>query len=156
VIRRHPVLSIVAGGYVVALSWITLTPAPFGGARTALMARVVRYLDQQEQTRWVTLPGMEIAANVLLFVPAGLVFLALLGRRRWLGVLFASFIASCWIALAQSVWLPMRDSNPVYVVAHVAGAAIGIVLAFAVTKKQPQTRDAHGALIPISQTHEAR
>ena len=139
-IRRHPLLSALAAAYVVALAWITLTPAPFGGARTALMARLATMLAEFGPTRWITPAGLEFTANLVLFIPFGLLFLALFGRGRWLGILFAGFIASCWIELAQSVWLPMRDANPLYVVAHVAGTAVGVSIAVAMTRRETASR----------------
>jgi len=130
VIRRHPVLSTVAGAYVASLAWITLTPAPFGGAFTALLARLADAAPD-----WITLAGLQITSNVVLFAPFGALFVAIFGRRRWLGVLFASFICSCWIALAQAVWLPTRDASPYFVLAQVCGCAIGVAIAAAMTRR---------------------
>jgi glycopeptide antibiotics resistance protein len=140
VIRRHPFLSIVAGAYVVSLAWITLTPAPFGGARSALMAKVATALANFPPTDWITADGLEFACNIVLFIPFGALFLALFGRRRWLGIMFAGFIASCWIELAQSVWLPMRESDPIFVIAHVAGTVLGVSIVVAASRRETARR----------------
>jgi glycopeptide antibiotics resistance protein len=104
------------------------------------MAQVAAALADFPPTAWTTPAGLEFACNIVLFIPFGALFLALFGRRRWLGILFAGFIASCWIELAQSVWLPMRDSNPVFVIAHVAGTVLGVALVVAATRRQTARR----------------
>jgi glycopeptide antibiotics resistance protein len=151
VIRRHPALSVVALIYFAALAWTTLTPAPFGGARTALMAQAARILRRNAPTSWVTQNGLEFASNVVLFIPLGLLLVLMLGRRHWFGVLFVGLITSCWIELAQSVWLPMREADPRYIAAHVAGTTLGIVIAILGSRKHAGQKE-RTALSPVSQS----
>jgi glycopeptide antibiotics resistance protein len=116
------------------------------------MAQAARALRRNGPTAWMTQNGLEFASNVLLFIPLGLLLVLMLGRRHWFGVLFVGLITSCWIELAQSVWLPMREADPRYIAAHVAGTTVGIIVAVAIIGSQRKSSDNRRPLSPVSQS----
>ncbi|HWI30263.1 MAG TPA: VanZ family protein, partial [Microbacterium sp.] len=71
----------------------------------------------------------EFIANIMFFVPLGLL-LTLLVRRPWVGVLLALALSAC-AELAQGL-LPARTASVRDVLANVLGAAIGAAIAWAI------------------------
>lgn len=82
---------------------------------------------------WFGSGWIEFAANVLLFVPLGLL-LTLLFRRPWIGVV-VSLAASVAVELAQLV-VPSRQASLRDVVANALGAAIGAAIAWLLVRRR--------------------
>lgn len=82
---------------------------------------------------WFGSGWIEFAANVLLFVPLGLL-LTLLFRRPWIGVV-VSVAASVAVELAQLV-VPSRQASLRDVVANALGAAIGAAIAWLLVRRR--------------------
>lgn len=136
-IRRHPKLSIATLVYLCALAAVTLSPAPVG--------------------KWASVVPLAFVANVVLFVPLGLFVILIVGRHRWVSVLLLGAVISCWIELAQGVWLPMRMSEPRDIIGNVTGTLVGIVVATLVSRAADRRAGAAGEpgagpLTPISQS----
>ncbi|WP_157943944.1 VanZ family protein [Blastococcus atacamensis] len=118
--RRVAVVGLVA--YLVVLASVTLGASP--GAlftRAAAEARMVQGLD------WISTGDVERAANVLLFVPFGLLLCYALPRLSRILVWLLCVAASVAVEAAQFL-LPGRDATPVDVVTNGTGAAIGVLL----------------------------
>jgi len=133
--QRHAALRRAAwwltGGYLLTLVLIALWPSPVDrpaqGAINALLAR----LHAHGVPDWVSYALVESAANVVLFLPVGLLGVVLLGSARWWLAVVAGFAASCVIELSQLVFLPARVATLADVVANTAGAFLGALLALA-------------------------
>lgn len=121
---------IALGCYVLALAALTLGASPqpaLGWVTDALH----QHLGLQELTR----TDVERAANVALFVPAGLLLCALLPRTsRWL-VWLLCVAVSAGVEAVQLV-LPGRYATPVDVVTNAIGAALGVLLHAALARGQ--------------------
>ncbi|WP_019180948.1 VanZ family protein [Microbacterium yannicii] len=107
--------------YVVALTLIALWPTPVDRGAAGLLSAITRTVP------WLTYDVIETAANVVLFVPFG-VLLTLVRPRSsspwWvLGIALAATVA---IELAQAVLLPERTPSERDVLANLCGAAIGL------------------------------
>jgi glycopeptide antibiotics resistance protein len=115
--------------YLVALALIAFWPTPVDrDAHDSLLA-VLDWLQEHGAPGWLGYSLVEFTANILLFVPVGLLAVILAGPRRWyLGVL-AGFVASCTIELGQLLFLPDRFATLADVVANTGGATIGTALA---------------------------
>lgn len=86
---------------------------------------------------------IELGANVLLFVPLGLL-LTLLLRRHWHGVMLA-LILSASAELAQLI-IPARQPSVRDILANVLGAAIGSALAWTLVVRRERVAAApHGS-----------
>ena len=83
--HRHPLLSLLTFAYLGFVGWMTLTPQTATGTSlmTRVADRVVRELRAYEPTSGLSAADIEFAANVAMFVPVGMFFLLLLGRRQW-------------------------------------------------------------------------
>jgi len=161
VIRRHPLLSALTGVYLGGLAWITLTPIPFENKRENVISWSLDRIHEVEMLRWVTFDGLDFVAKMLIFVPFGLLLVLIFSRRRWVFVVFLGLITSCWIELAQNIWIPSRSADGQDVLANTAGALLGAMIAVAilgVTKKRRRRSGSasRSPLTPVSQSPGSR
>jgi glycopeptide antibiotics resistance protein len=133
VFRRHPLLSLLTVAYLGALAWVTLTPSSNSDRAFSLLQVVVRELQLHASTAFLTYDDVEFLANIALFVPMGVFVVLLFGRRMWWAGIFAGVLASCWIELAQGVWLSDRVSDPRDLVSNSLGTLLGVLVALLVT-----------------------
>lgn len=130
--RQHPVLSVVTFAYLGVVAWVTLGPWPLDEGSTSLVWRMLRFFSRYDATSWVSYSMLEFWMNVAMFVPVGLFFLLLLGRRRWWLAVLLGAALTCGIEFAQQ-YIPGRVSDPRDVLANSAGAFAGVVTALIVT-----------------------
>jgi len=133
VFRRHPLLSLLTVAYLGALAWVTLTPSSNSDRAFSLLQVVVRELQSHSSTDFLSYDDVEFLANIALFVPMGVFVVLLFGRRMWWAGIFAGVLASCWIELAQGVWLSDRVSDPRDLVSNSLGTLLGVLVALLVT-----------------------
>jgi glycopeptide antibiotics resistance protein len=124
-IRRHPWLRAATALYLLAVAWITLVPTQAGTG--GVINDVLDLLARMPLTAGLGRAEIEFAANVLLFVPMGLLFTLLLGLRRWWAALVIGMGATCFIELAQ-LFIPSRVSDVRDLVANTVGTVIGIAV----------------------------
>ena len=130
--RQHPALSIVTIVYLGVVGWITLGPQPVTPDQEVLIFRILGVLQQVEWLSWLSYNMVEFIANALMFLPIGLFFLLLFGRRLWWLAMLLGAGLSCAIEFAQ-LFLPGRVSDPRDLVANSAGALLGVIAALVVT-----------------------
>lgn len=128
---RHPILSLATLAYLGFVGWITLGPQPFSGSNS-IVYRVLAILDEHAQTSWVTYAGLEFTGNVLMFLPIGLFFLLLFGRRRWWLAMLFGVLLTIGIETTQ-LFLPGRVTDARDVVANSLGALLGVIVALVIT-----------------------
>ncbi|KQQ03916.1 MULTISPECIES: VanZ family protein [unclassified Rathayibacter] len=103
--------------------WPTPVDAPFGG----LIARALGWLERRG-LGWIDYGVIESGANVLLFVPFGLLG-ALLLRARWTGlVILLGAAVSTVIETGQLVLLSDRFASLHDVLTNTIGAGVGAVV----------------------------
>ena len=133
--QRHAALRVAAGwlgaGYLLALVLIALWPSPVDRPAQGAISAVLGRLHAHGVPGWVNYALVESAANVVLFLPVGLLGVVLLGSARWWLAVLAGFAASCVIELSQLVFLPARVATLADVVANTGGAFLGALLALA-------------------------
>lgn len=110
-----------------AVFWITLTPQPFEQDQySAWVEWTLNALHAMGVPPSFGYSELEVAANVVMFVPLGLFLtLALERRRAWVG-LVALPALSGGIELAQLLFLPTRYPTLSDILANSLGAWIGI------------------------------
>jgi glycopeptide antibiotics resistance protein len=133
VLRRHPFLSLLLVAYLAALAWATLTPSTNSDQAFNVLRELTTVLQGYPATSWVDFLMVEFAANIALFVPMGLLLVLLLGRPMWWACFFTGVIVSCWIELAQGVWLPSRVADPRDIASNGIGTLVGVLLALLLT-----------------------
>ncbi|CAN5157185.1 hypothetical protein BH11ACT2_BH11ACT2_12690 [soil metagenome] len=142
--RRHPALCVVAGGYFLALAVLCLTP-------NTVVARGISGL--RRVAPWASASGTEVVVGVILFVPVGLLLVLISGRRRWVAVLVIGALACFWLRLAEMVWLPVQRLTAGSVMPHLAGFALGVAIAVAALAMRGRTaaRDSRASVPVIAQ-----
>lgn len=120
--------------YLLFVAIITLTPSTGDGHSP--MWYVHRFLQQFDGVAWVTEPGLQTAANVVLFVPLGLLGVPLVGRHRWWWVVLAGVAMTCFIELVQH-WVPGRVPDVYDLVANASGALLGAGAMLLVVRRWP-------------------
>lgn len=117
------------GGYVGLMLVVVIAPVSYADVVHAIDA----VLREGLGVAWFGSGWIEFAANVLLFVPLGLL-LTLLVDRAWIGVAVC-VAASVVVELAQVV-LPGRQASPRDVLANAVGAVLGAGLAWLIARRR--------------------
>jgi len=113
--------------FVAVIGFLALTPR-------RIEERIPNVLDAVLQIAhrigWTSLDSvaLEIIANVLVFIPFGIIAYLFLPRRIWWLALLAGPAASVSIELIQLIALPNRVPSTADVAENVLGATIGVVL----------------------------
>ncbi len=115
--------------YLIALGLIVWLPASEASKATGIVfafARWVSELTSLDRTTSATV--FEFLANIVLFVPLGLLLVIAFSRAETWGVLLIGYSVSATIELMQTV-LPSRYPTLSDVLANTLGTAIGCLLA---------------------------
>jgi glycopeptide antibiotics resistance protein len=130
--RRHPVLAVLTLGYLGAVAWVTLGPQPLDAGGSHILYRALRFFGNHQLTSWITYDRVEFIANIAMFVPIGLLFVLVLGRRRWWLAMLIGVALTVTIEVSQ-LGIPGRVSDPRDVLANSLGAMLGVIVALLVT-----------------------
>jgi len=114
--------------YLALVARVTLWPAPASTETFDVVREALAWLALRDVP--VTYAGLEVSANVVMFVPFG-VLVGLLVRRWWV-VMALACGTSALIELAQLLFLPTRVPTVQDVVANTLGAGLGLVGLWAV------------------------
>jgi len=110
--------------YGISLAMIALWPVPVDQGAAGFLQRVGRVLPM------LTYPRIEFSANILLFVPLG-VLLMLILRRRYL-ILPIAIVVTVAIECSQALLLDKRTPSVLDIIANTAGACLGMLIVAAV------------------------
>jgi glycopeptide antibiotics resistance protein len=125
-VNRRP-LRFVALAYAAVVLWATVGPAPWRTRSNQLEGGILNPDAWTAPVTWTTGYLSEMAFNVAMFVPVGLLAALLIPRRRWPLALLAGFAFTAVIELVQ-VPEPDRISDPRDLVMNSAGAVLGVLL----------------------------
>ena len=125
--RRRAVLPILTAVYLLAVAGITLDPAPGNPAGNPLLRSLLRAVSSVPGLGWVDYGVAEFTANVLLFVPMGVLFTLLLGVWRWWLAVGIGVFATLVIEFVQR-FLPARVSDPRDLLANTLGTLVGVAI----------------------------
>ncbi|QHC58021.1 VanZ family protein [Rathayibacter sp. VKM Ac-2760] len=118
---------VAAAAYLLVLAVVLLWPEPVDGGHLGGVARAT-VQSAPGGHRFAVYDLIEGTANVLLFVPLGLLAsLHLPPRRAWIAVLLGALTSSA-VETAQLVLLPHRHADLHDVLANTVGAALGALL----------------------------
>ena len=132
---RRAVIGVVLFILVLALvGAITLSPAPF--ADDGWLGAPVVAVRRADVGLWRQLIGPgEFVANLLLFVPVGVVLAFIVGTRRWWLAVALCVVGSIAIELVQGA-LPGRVSDLRDVVANTLGGALGVLVVVLISRRR--------------------
>jgi hypothetical protein len=113
--------------YSVALVVVGFYPVPVDRGVSPMLGAFVLWM--QRYVMGFSYEIVEFTANVIWFVPLGLLGVLAVGRRWWWLVLLDGAAVSTAIEAGQWLLLPERTPTPVDVIANTLGVAIGVALA---------------------------
>jgi len=119
--------------YLAAVAWVTLRPDLAPDSTFDAVRAAVDWL--RERGVPVTFDLVEALANVVMFVPFGLL-VGRLQRRTWL-VVAAGCGTSALIETLQLAFLPTRVATVQDVVMNTLGAAVGVVALRLAARRRP-------------------
>jgi hypothetical protein len=117
--RVRSIAAWILGAYLLALTLIAFWPSPVDAGAGPLIRLITRIVPM------LTYARLEFGANILLFVPLG-VLLTLILRDRAL-VLPIAIVLTLAIESVQGVLLDRRTPSELDMVANTAGACIGLL-----------------------------
>ena len=129
--RRRPIIGSMMV-YIAVIGFVTLTPRD-DSRGSPLADAVLAFLDRSEATAWITFSMLERSANIVLFVPLGVLLAATLGRRHWFSVVGSGILYSVIIESCQATFLSGRVADPIDVAMNGLGTAIGAILHSVIT-----------------------
>ncbi|RNE59082.1 VanZ family protein [Cryobacterium tepidiphilum] len=119
--------------YSVVVMLVTLSPAPLDRGYGRSVNRVLGVLHNHGVPQWFGYDKLEFSANILMFIPIGVLVTFLLPVRAWWLAVLLCPAMSVGIELTQAVALDARVATGRDVAANSFGALLGIVAAVAVT-----------------------
>lgn len=151
--RRSLPFGVLAVVYLPVVGLLTLGPTLWRTRPASGDYDVLSPATWLDPDTWVRIGSPEFVANILLFVPLGLLLRLAIPRGTWLGATLLGGVASVAIEVLQ-VWTP-RVSDPRDIVANtlgtLAGALLGSMLglvASAVARRKP-ARGVRGGAAPV-------
>ncbi|MEJ3404898.1 VanZ family protein [Rathayibacter sp. YIM 133350] len=127
--------------YLVTLALIAFWPTHVDQGLTGPIDRALHWFHLLGLS-WVTYGLIEASANVVLFVPFGVLLTVLLGARRWWLAVLIGIAASGVIELGQALFLEGRTPSYRDVLANSLGGLIGAALAYVVLRMRSRGRAA--------------
>lgn len=101
------------------------------GVRSVLLSIFDRLAAAGAPT-WVDYAHVEFGANIVMFVPLGVLIALLLPRWEWWLAPIIGLALSLAIEFGQALLLPERFASPLDVLANTAGATIGALIVTAI------------------------
>ena len=130
--RRRRLLAGLFFLYIGVLALIAFWPSPVDAGAAATLREMLDTLHLRGVPGWVDYTFVESAANVILFIPFGILAAAYLSERfAWLAAV-VGMAASCAIEAGQHIFLPARYATIHDVIANSLGAVLGTLAVYAV------------------------
>ncbi|MFF2244483.1 VanZ family protein [Arthrobacter sp. NPDC058130] len=127
--------------YVLVLGLIAFWPVPVDQGASDLLMRSLRKLHRWGVPTWFDYRVVELASNVILFLPLGALVTRILGPRLWWGGVAVGFVVSVLIELSQLIFLPARFPSVADVAANTFGAMVGALAALLLMAYQDRVRN---------------
>jgi len=134
--QRQVTIALLLVGALAASAVLVLNPWQLHHALDAPITQGLGALHGLGLPEKLNLHAAEFAANILLFVPLGLLGALLLPRRRWWVALVSLLTLSLGIEIVQAFGLSYRQPSSRDVLGNALGAAIGVGLSLAL-RRQP-------------------
>ncbi|WP_427016766.1 VanZ family protein [Pseudarthrobacter sp. P1] len=113
------------GGYLAALALIAFWPSPVDRPASGQLNGLLAALQRHGFPVWVDYSFVEGLANVLLFIPMGLLAAWLLPRGKWWQAIVVGLVASNLIEMGQLLFLGGRVASVHDIMVNTLGTIIG-------------------------------
>jgi VanZ family protein len=133
---------LIAYGLFIAL--VAYWPHPVDRSLRPRIDRVLAALHRRDLVEWFGYDQLEWSANLVFFVPLGLLLVLLLGGHRWWAAVMISVMVSCAIEAGQLLFLPARYATVEDLAANGLGALVGALFGasfLAVVHAKRRSRD---------------
>ncbi|MFW0774874.1 VanZ family protein [Paenarthrobacter nitroguajacolicus] len=124
--------------YVLSLATVGYWPSPVDELIHGTLDAMLMYLHGNGIPGWFDYRFVEASANVILFVPFGVLTAMALPRKTWQQLAGIGLIASLCLEVGQLVFITARFPTAMDVVTNTAGAVIGLAFARLVTPREFQ------------------
>lgn len=146
--------------YLVGLAFVGVWPTPVDRPLAGLLREVIDAVRGHPLTAGITYMHVEAAANVLLFVPLGVIVALLLPTRRWWLAVVCGGLTSAAIETVQYLALNQRQASLGDVLNNTLGALLGAA-AIRIIRTHPQRETMpHSAIQsaadPVTRRHAMR
>ncbi|MGW8484628.1 VanZ family protein [Microbacterium sp. NPDC055903] len=111
-----------------ALAYLTLWPTRVEDRMPTVLDLVLGFFRDRLAWTWMGFDQLELLANVLVFVPVGILAFMVIPRRAWPAAYAVGPALSIAIETWQAVALPERAATTADILANSAGATIGVSL----------------------------
>lgn len=118
--------------YLAGILTLTLAPERVEERMPVLLDLVLRVAHQNLGWHWLGFDELEVASNILVFVPLGILG-CIVFRDRMLVALLVGPVLSLLIEIAQALFLPDRVASAVDVSMNSIGATVGVLLAWSIS-----------------------
>lgn len=115
----------LAIAYGVALALVGFWGSPVDAAGSRWLTRVLAAAHRHGLPERIDYAAVESLANVVYFVPLGLLVVLLAGARWWWAAIAAGLVVSTCIETGQALLLPARTATIDDVAANGVGAVVG-------------------------------
>jgi len=117
----------LAVAYGVALALVGFWGSPVDAAGGPWLTRALAAAHRHGLPDRIDYAAVESFANVVYFVPLGLLVVLLAGARWWWAAIATGLVVSACIETGQALFLPARTATVEDVVANGVGALLGAV-----------------------------
>ncbi len=117
--------------YLIILAFIAFWPSPVDRPIDGQLSWILAFLHRHGASSWLNYSFVESAANVLLFLPFGMLTALVQPAKRWWVAIPVGFLVSCCIELGQLFFLSARVASVADVLVNTTGAALGAMGAVA-------------------------
>jgi hypothetical protein len=133
------VFGLLFAGYTVLLGFVGFRPTPVDREASPTVWWWIRAV-RRAGFEWYSYEFLEFSANVLLFVPLGLLGVLAVGLRFWWAPLVFGVAATVVIETGQAMLLPERFPSTSDVIANSIGTALGVAAGCVVLAMQASGR----------------
>jgi glycopeptide antibiotics resistance protein len=119
----------------VPLALVAFWPSPIDQTVSEDLSRILKFLHAHGIPAWFNYKFVEAAANVVLFIPLGVVASLGYAEKRWWQIGIVGLGVSGCIELGQLVFLHNRFASLQDLVTNTGGAVIGALLAASALKQ---------------------
>lgn len=137
---RRPALVALTVAYLAFVGWVTLTPQPAVPDPNSFTQQIIRAILASPLFHWLGYSRLEFTANVVMFIPVGVLLALLLPPRRWWVAVLIGLGMTVAIETAQ-LFIPGRVSDVRDIVANTAGAAIGVAVVRVIRAARPPAHE---------------
>jgi glycopeptide antibiotics resistance protein len=124
----------VFAAFLAMLACIGFWPSPVDKPVQGELFAVLGFLHNHGIPAWFNYAFVEAAANVVLFVPVGIVATLAFPDKPWWRIAALGLVVSGCMELGQQVFLSSRVASPLDLVTNTAGGVLGIALARALLR----------------------